>query len=65
MALYLYVKEKNSSKRKIVTYFSYISLTIGALLLFWSFYPIVSFEIYSKLAPKEPAAQYCELEVDV
>ena len=49
MALYLYVKEKNSSKRKIVTYFSYISLTIGALLLFWSFYPIVSFEIYSKL----------------
>lgn len=49
MALYLYVKEKNSSKRKIITYFSYISLTIGALLLFWSFYPILSFEIYSKL----------------
>lgn len=49
MALYLYVKEKNSSKRKIITYFSYMSLTIGALLLFWSFYPILSFEIYSKL----------------
>src|SRR3989339_1771859 len=29
--------------------FSYIFLTAGTMLLFWSFYPIVSFTIYSKL----------------
>lgn len=28
---------------------SYLSLIIGALLLFWSFYPILSFELYSRL----------------
>ena len=30
-------------------YLSYVTLTIGALLLFWSFYPVVSFEIYSNI----------------
>ncbi len=49
MALYLYIKEDTSNKRKMIIYFSYISLTIGLLLLFWSFYPIISFEIYSRL----------------
>ena len=49
MAIHVYVKEVNSPKKKIVNYFSYISLTIGSLLLFWSFYPILSFEIYSRL----------------
>ena len=49
MSLYIYLKKDNSIKRKAVNYFSYISLTIGAFLLFWSFYPILSFEIYSKL----------------
>lgn len=28
---------------------SYISLTVGSLFLFWSFYPVVSFELYSRL----------------
>ena len=49
MALYLYLKENTSTKRTLITYLSYISLMIGSLLLFWSFYPIISFEIYSKL----------------
>ncbi len=49
MALYFYVKENNSSKRKTISYVSYISLTLGSLLLFWSFYPVISFEIYSRL----------------
>jgi sortase A len=49
MALYLYTKENNSKKRKMVNYVSYVSLTIGAIMLFWSFYPIISFEIYSRL----------------
>lgn len=49
MALYFYVKERNSLKKKTINYLSYVSLTIGSLFLFWSFYPIVSFEIYSRL----------------
>ncbi|PIS16067.1 hypothetical protein COT62_00305 [Candidatus Roizmanbacteria bacterium CG09_land_8_20_14_0_10_41_9] len=49
MALYLYLKENTSSKRTLISYLSYISLIIGSLLLFWSFYPIISFEIYSRL----------------
>lgn len=28
---------------------SYVLLTVGSLLLFWSFYPVISFEIYSFL----------------
>lgn len=49
MPLHTYLKQNNSPKKKAVTYFSYASLTIGALLLFWSFYPVVSFEIYSRI----------------
>lgn len=48
MSLYVYLKEKKSAKQRVVHYFSYMSLTIGALLLFWSFYPVLSFEIYSR-----------------
>lgn len=49
MALYSYVKEVPSPKKQFVKSFSYIFLTFGALLMFWSFYPIISFEIYSRL----------------
>jgi len=45
----VYVKKTESRKKKAVSFFSYLLLSIGALLLFWSFYPIVSFEIYSRL----------------
>lgn len=48
MALYRYLKEDTSPKRKAINYVSYVTLTIGALLLFWSFYPILSFELYSR-----------------
>ncbi|OGK10328.1 hypothetical protein A2767_07195 [Candidatus Roizmanbacteria bacterium RIFCSPHIGHO2_01_FULL_35_10] len=53
MALYSYVKEQYSQKRKIIHYSSYASLTLGCLLLFWSFYPVISFEIYSRLFIRE------------
>jgi len=33
----------------MVNYFSYVTLVLGALLLFWSFYPILSFELYARL----------------
>ncbi|MBI4008836.1 sortase [Candidatus Roizmanbacteria bacterium] len=49
MSLYVYKKEKYSQQKRIIHYFSYASLTVGTLLLFWSFYPVVSFEIYSRI----------------
>lgn len=50
MALRIYLKKKHyTAKRKTVNFFSYIFLFAGTMLLFWSFYPIVSFTIYSKL----------------
>ncbi len=49
MALYSYKKVYFSPKKKTVEYVSYVSLTIGVLLLFWSFYPILAFEIYARL----------------
>ncbi len=49
MALYVYVKEKSYPQKKAVQAFSYLSLILGSLFMFWSFYPIVSFEIYSRL----------------
>lgn len=53
MTVHTYVKKDNSRKKKAINYFSYFSLIIGALLLFWSFYPIISFEIYSRLFIKK------------
>ena len=49
MALYIYKKEIYSQKKKIIHFSSYISLTLGCLLLFWSLYPVISFEIYSRI----------------
>jgi sortase A len=49
MAIYCYVKTKHNPHRKKLEYFSYTAMTVGLLLLFWSFYPIISFEIYSRL----------------
>lgn len=49
MAIYQYLKEDTSPRRKTINYVSYVTLTIGSLLLFWSFYPILSFELYSRL----------------
>ena len=50
MALHVYLKKKHySGKKKTVNFFSYIFLIAGAMLLFWSFYPILSSAIYSRL----------------
>jgi len=48
MAIYRYVKEKNTKARRAMQGISYITLTVGTLILFWAFYPIISFEIYSR-----------------
>ena len=50
MALHVYLKKKHyAGRKKTVNYVSYFFLIGGALLLFWSFYPILSSEIYSQL----------------
>lgn len=49
MAMYVYVKQKENKAKEYIKSFSYLFLTIGAMLMFWSFYPILSFEIYSRL----------------
>ncbi len=49
MAIHIYTKEYFSVKKKVVHTVSYLSLISGSLLLFWSFYPILSFELYSRL----------------
>jgi len=50
MALHIYLKKKQySAKKKTVNFLSYIFLVVGAMLLFWSFYPILASEIYSQL----------------
>jgi len=47
MALYSYTKEKIKPRKKLVNFISYGSMILGCLFLFWSFYPVISFEIYS------------------
>ena len=52
MALHVYLKENTSKKRKAINYISYVTLGMGVLLLFWSFYPVLSFELYSRFILK-------------
>lgn len=49
MVLYRYEKKHNSVKRSFLSFFSYGLILVGSLFLFWSFYPIISYEIYSYL----------------
>ena len=52
MAMHVYLKENTSKKRKAINMFSYVTLGMGLLLLFWSFYPVISFELYSRFILK-------------
>lgn len=56
MALYKYVKEKKTRTGRAMQMISYITLTGGTLLLFWAFYPVISFEIYSRFFLSNVAA---------
>ncbi|MBI5123147.1 sortase [Candidatus Roizmanbacteria bacterium] len=50
MPIHVYLKKKHhTAKKKTINFFSYIFLIAGSLLLFWSFYPILSSMIYSSL----------------
>ncbi len=48
MSLYCYQKEGGVARRP-VAYVSYVAIAAGASLLFWAFYPVVTFQIYSVL----------------
>ncbi|MCX6730579.1 MAG: sortase [Candidatus Roizmanbacteria bacterium] len=50
--MHVYLKENTSKKRKAINYISYFTLGMGVLLLFWSFYPVLSFELYSRFILK-------------
>lgn len=45
---YRYVKEQKTLQKQVVSNLSYLLLVVGAVMLFWSFYPVISFELYSK-----------------
>lgn len=49
MAIYCYVKERKTAQKNFIKIFSYFSLIAGTLLLFWAIYPVLSFEIYSRI----------------
>jgi sortase A len=56
MALHVYTKEYYSAKKQAAHFLSYISLTVGAIMLFWSAYPFIYFEIYARLFIKNSLA---------
>ncbi len=55
MALKVYVKEEKKVAVQAAKSFSYVILVVGMLLMFWAYYPIISFEIYARLFFKDGA----------
>src|SRR3989338_10757132 len=49
MALKIYVKHTPSRTRKALRGLSYVILIGGLGMLFWTFYPMISFELYARL----------------
>ncbi len=56
MAHFVYYKEKPKKRNHLVQRISYIMLVVGAFVMFWAYYPIVSFEIYSRFFLKQRAS---------
>lgn len=48
MPLKVYTKEYESRTKKILKLFSYVVLFAGLGMMFWAYYPMVSFEIYAR-----------------
>ncbi|MDP3974450.1 MAG: sortase [bacterium] len=55
MALYAYKKKTISKSAIVLNKISRISIIFGLILMFWAFYPVISFEIYSKFFIKNQA----------
>ncbi|PIQ73768.1 hypothetical protein COV58_00690 [Candidatus Roizmanbacteria bacterium CG11_big_fil_rev_8_21_14_0_20_36_8] len=56
MPLRVYTKSKRSPYRHQIEVLSYIVLILGAGILFWAIYPMVSFELYAQLFLKRSAS---------
>jgi len=56
MPIHVYIKENHVVRKKVINYASYIALIVGSLLLFWSFYPVLSFELYSRFYMQDSLA---------
>ncbi|MFA9288869.1 MAG: sortase [Weeksellaceae bacterium] len=56
MALKVYHREHTSAPKKAAKLFSYLILIVGAGLLFWAYYPMISFEIYARLFIRQNTA---------
>ncbi len=48
MALKVYTKEYESKTKKLLKFFSYVILIVGIGMMFWAYYPMISFEIYAR-----------------
>ncbi len=48
MALKVYTKEYESKTKKMLKFFSYVILIAGIGMMFWAYYPMISFEIYAR-----------------
>lgn len=49
MAIYSYIKKRPKRNQKLINFFSYSFLILGSLFLFYSIYPLISFEIYAQI----------------
>ena len=48
MALKVYKKNVETQTRRTVKFLSYVILVAGIFMMFWAYYPMVSFEIYAR-----------------
>ncbi len=53
MALKIYKKEIESKSRRTLKFISYVILIAGIFMMFWAYYPMVSFEIYARFFLKK------------
>lgn len=54
MAQYRYIKKKHSVARLTVRFISYIIMTVGFSLLVWATYPILAYELQTRLISQIP-----------
>lgn len=48
MRKYSYIKKAPVKNRPMIAFISYLAIILGSGFVFWSFYPVLSFEIYSR-----------------
>lgn len=54
MERYCYIKKNINPYKKQIDFVAYSIITIGALFLFWSLYPLISYELYAYFFIRKP-----------